>query len=385
MAPRVFALPDGRALELSLTPRLESWERHDHPAQVALRGFVAHVRELVDPVIERTRGELAVRLDVGLPDAADPLWERDLDNYLFPIARVMPERVVSVWATKGRGPRSFVRVERAAEVAAPAGWQAFEVPRAPGSERYWKAAVRRAVSGGEELAAGPVGLQLALAVGPERNWSAMWKASIDGLEPLLGKTYEDRIWNPQDGRVVRLGIHRTVDYSLEDDASMTLWARPADEGWPELRWLAKMEPDEGEVLLRSRPARRSTMPKPAAATSKERNRPTRQRRTGETFGAEPHETVQIFRDDDDGYLAWVGSYPTGFVVNIQRSGNPSDARLHHATCRTVSGTNPRRGPWTGAYVKACSADLASLDAWAIQHVGSPTTRCGTCQPPQARH
>jgi hypothetical protein len=44
--------------------------------------------------------------------------------------------------------------------------------------------------------------------------SSMWKASIDGLEPLLGKTYEGRIWNPQDGRVVRLGLHQTVDYSL---------------------------------------------------------------------------------------------------------------------------------------------------------------------------
>jgi hypothetical protein len=55
--------------------------------------------------------------------------------------------------------------------------------------------------------------------------SSMWKASIDGLEPLLGKTYEagvnpivvstdGRIWNPQDGRVVRLGLPQTVDYSL---------------------------------------------------------------------------------------------------------------------------------------------------------------------------
>lgn len=234
MQPRVFALPEGPAVELSLTPRLESWERHDHPMQTALREFVAHVRELIEPVIETTRGELAVRLDVGLPETADPLWERDLDNYLFPIARATPERVVSVWGTKGRDPRSFVRVERAVEVAAPAGWMAFEVPRAPGTERYWKAAVRRAVSEAAQLPAGPVGLQFALAVGPDRSWPAMWKASIDGLEPLLGKTYEDRIWNPQDGRVVRLGFHKTVDHSLGHDASMTLWARPGDEHWPEL-------------------------------------------------------------------------------------------------------------------------------------------------------
>jgi hypothetical protein len=94
--------------------------------------------------------------------------------------------------------------------------------------------------------------------------------------------------------------------------------------------------------------------------------------------------VEVFRDDDDGYVAWLASHPTGFVVSIQRSGNRSDARLHHATCRTVSGINSRRGPWTRAYVKACSADLASLDVWALERVGSPITRCRACQPPPAR-
>lgn len=384
MQPRVFALPEGPALEVSLTPRLESWERHDHPAQAALREFVGHVRELVDPVIARTRGELAVRLDVGLPETVDPFWERDLDNYLFPIARAMPERVVSVWGTKARGARSSVRVELAVEVAGPVGWHEFGVARTPGSDRYWKAAVRRAVLGAEELPAGPVGLQLALAVGPERSWTTMWKASIDGLEPLLGKTYEDRIWNPQDGRVVRLGLHRTVDYSLGYDAAMTLWAHTADPSWPELRWLEQLEPDERDMLLRARLPRRPKIPKPAVGTPRERKLATGQRATAETFSAGSPRGVEFFRDDDDGYLAWVASHPTGFVVNIQRSGNPSDARLHHATCRTVSGTNPRRGPWTGAYVKACSADLGDLDAWALAHVGSLITRCGMCQPAPAR-
>jgi hypothetical protein len=384
MRPRVFALPVGPALELSLTPRLESWERRDHPAQTALREFVGHVRELVDPVIERIDGEVALRLDVGLPDTVDPLWERDLDNYLFPVARVMPERVVSVWGTKGRDARSFVRVERAVEVAAPADWEVFEVSRAPGNERSWKAAVQRAVSSAEELPAGPVGLQLALAVGSERSWTAMWKASIDGLEPLLGKTYEDRIWSPQDGRVVRLGLHRTVDRSLERDASMTVWARFADEDWPELRWLANMGADEREPFLRARSPRRRGPPKPAVITGREPIRPADRARTAGALGAGADGGVNVFRDNDDGYLAWVNSHPTGFVINIQRSGNPSDARLHHATCRNISGINPRRGPWTGPYVKACSSDLASLDAWAGDHVGSPITRCGTCQPPPPR-
>lgn len=385
MRPRVFAVPEGPALELSLAPRLESWDRRDHPSQVALRRFVAHVHELVDPIIDRTPGELVLRLDVGLEDTVDPLWERDLDNYLFPIVRTLPERVVSVWGTKGRDARSCVRLERAVEVSSHPGWQAFEVPRTRGTDRSVKAAVRRAVTGGDELPPGPVGVELALVTGPERSWPMTWKASIDGLEPLLGKTYEDRIWNPQDGRIVRLGLHQTTDYSLGHDVTMTLWARPADPNWPELRWLTELHPDARQVFLRARPpkkprARTPADPQPQAP----RSGPTAPHGPVVIPAGESTASVELFRDNDDGYLSWLASHAGGFVVNIQRSGNPSDARLHLATCRTVSGVNPRRGPWTGAYVKACSTDLISLDAWAIREVGSPVARCGICRPQPAR-
>jgi hypothetical protein len=90
-----FAIPEGPSIDLELEPRLESWNRRDDRAQVALREFVEHVRERIDPVLEATAGLLAFRLDVGLADQLDPLWERDLDNYLFPIARTLPDRVVS--------------------------------------------------------------------------------------------------------------------------------------------------------------------------------------------------------------------------------------------------------------------------------------------------
>ena len=88
--PAVFAMPEGRRSRLELSPRLESWERSAHPDQVRLRAFVAHVRQLIDPVAEDIHGPLAFKLDVGLVEATDPLWERDLDNYLFPIARDLP-------------------------------------------------------------------------------------------------------------------------------------------------------------------------------------------------------------------------------------------------------------------------------------------------------
>ena len=127
--PAVFAMPVGRRIRLELPPRLESWERSDHPDQLRLRAFVAHVREVIDPIAEDIEGPLAFQLDVGLDESADPLWERDLDNYLFPIARELPPEYASVWGTKGRAQDSFVTVGLA-RPATPPGWQSHRVPRA---------------------------------------------------------------------------------------------------------------------------------------------------------------------------------------------------------------------------------------------------------------
>ena len=91
-------------------------------------------------------------------------------------------------------------------------------------------------------------------------------------------------------------------------------------------------------------------------------------------------SVHLFRDDDQGYAAWVAANAQGYVLNIQRSLNPSDARVHDADCRTITGTPPRGRTWTGPYIKACSTSLPELDAWATAHARSPITRCGTCQP-----
>jgi hypothetical protein len=179
-----FAIPEGPSIELELEPRLESWNQRDDPVQVALREFVAHVRELIDPALEATAGVLAFRLDVGLADKLDPLWERDLDNYLFPIARTLQDRVVSIWGTKRRGARSFVRLEPAAP-ATPPGWQEFATPRSPASEQLWKSAVRRTVESAPELPQGPVGLQLTVL-----HIHGYW---LEDESVIFGRTAYDRL------------------------------------------------------------------------------------------------------------------------------------------------------------------------------------------------
>ena len=88
--------------------------------------------------------------------------------------------------------------------------------------------------------------------------------------------------------------------------------------------------------------------------------------------------VELFRDDDQGYAAWLTANARGYVLNIQRSLNSSDARMHSASCWTITGTPPRGNTWTGSYVKACSVSLPELDSWARAHANSAITRCGIC-------
>jgi hypothetical protein len=45
-------------------------------------------------------------------------------------------------------------------------------------------------------------------------------------------------------------------------------------------------------------------------------------------------SVELFRSNDEGYAAWLAVHARGYVLNIQQSLNPSDPRLHSASCWT---------------------------------------------------
>lgn len=92
-------------------------------------------------------------------------------------------------------------------------------------------------------------------------------------------------------------------------------------------------------------------------------------------------SMEEFRNrSDDDYLRWVADHRHGYVVNIQRTGNPRDARLHLAYCETITGTPARGDTFTGDWVKVCSVSLQELDSWTMQRIGSVVVRCGTCRP-----
>jgi hypothetical protein len=84
--------------------------------------------------------------------------------------------------------------------------------------------------------------------------------------------------------------------------------------------------------------------------------------------------------DNDSYLRWTAMHAGGYVINIQRSLNASDARLHRASCHWINGVPPRGDGFVGSYIKVCSDSLVDLSAWVTERVRSTIRPCGTCRP-----
>ena len=63
------------------------------------------------------------------------------------------------------------------------------------------------------LASGTAALDVAFVVSSARNWTNLWKPTIDAIAgPLLGVPNPDLPWSPNDDHIVRLGLHRTIDW-----------------------------------------------------------------------------------------------------------------------------------------------------------------------------
>lgn len=93
-----------------------------------------------------------------------------------------------------------------------------------------------------------------------------------------------------------------------------------------------------------------------------------------------------FRDDDNGYRTWLDTNPTGVVLNIARSHNPSHAKVHVATCWTLIHQLRVATAATKQYVKVCTSHLAELEQWGIERNMALPPKCQSCHPstPAAR-
>ena len=88
--------------------------------------------------------------------------------------------------------------------------------------------------------------------------------------------------------------------------------------------------------------------------------------------------VAYFADDDAGYQHWIGTHPTGWVLNTTRPPSASYLLLHHASCWTISGRPARGRSWTKDYVKVCSETRPECESWARSQTGGEPRACGHC-------
>jgi hypothetical protein len=203
--------------------------RSEHQSQQRLEEFLAYAIGLIKPSVALLSDPLALRLDVAIPSDLPLLDHRDLDNYAFPLSTRLAKEIArpidSVWARKRHGSLSTIGIATAVVTSdglPPDGWISVRTTASSATTAY-KHQVHEALLGAGELPAGPVSLQLSFTVGKGRNWANLWKPTIDALGPLLG-TDSDRPWNPRDGRIVELGLHRSVDAALEHDVLIAIAA-----------------------------------------------------------------------------------------------------------------------------------------------------------------
>lgn len=169
-----YGRPAAVGSRLGVEPALASWDKSGSPGQARSAAFISEVSSAIAWQVDSIADPLALRLDVTLPDASvsDLLARNDLDNYLFPLVPKLTERTgrqfASVWAIKQRSGNSAVAVCQAQPTQDP---------------------------GGEY-----------------------------SLGPILGHDPGAHEWNPRDGRITDLGLHRFVDPAAGNQVTIAIRA-----------------------------------------------------------------------------------------------------------------------------------------------------------------
>jgi len=225
-----FTMPTSQPVQLPGRPQLASWSKGGDPDQVRLASYLAAADELLRPCYERLTGQLALRLDIGLARTDSLLDQRDLDNYLFPLATHLSQRIqgvfACVWGTKQHSAESFVRIEQAVPAAAAPSFDCCYTIRTSASSQSpeFKQQISDQLSAAPSLLSGPIRMQLSFTVGTTRNWLNLWKPTIDALGQILGYTPGRGPWHPLDGRIVDLGLHCQVDPGMGNEILIVIAA-----------------------------------------------------------------------------------------------------------------------------------------------------------------
>jgi hypothetical protein len=91
--------------------------------------------------------------------------------------------------------------------------------------------------------------------------------------------------------------------------------------------------------------------------------------------------VEVFEDDDPGFLGWRDSHPNGYVVNAYRNPTPEYLMLHRTSCPHLH-RPAAAGRWTRDFVKVCATHTDDLAAWARRTVADSARLkpCHWCKP-----
>jgi hypothetical protein len=219
----VYRCPVG-VMRQSVKPQLASWDRAGHPSQVKLSRFLAHVDAIAGPVLARVSGRVAAELIVGFSAGVSLTGGgHDLDSYLFPVIRRLgPERVAAIFGRKIHGPSSLAVGPAQPD---PAGAPAQFSTRMAGcyERKQWTQQLHdRLAAQAAPLDPGPAGLTIALRTGPGRNWASLCRPLIDAFGPVLGED-PARPSHPHDDRIVRLGLHHSIDTGIAHDVIIDAW------------------------------------------------------------------------------------------------------------------------------------------------------------------
>lgn len=88
--------------------------------------------------------------------------------------------------------------------------------------------------------------------------------------------------------------------------------------------------------------------------------------------------VELFDNDETGYLEWVQANPNGFVANVDRAGSEQPYPMVHAATHGSISSAKIGNFTTGDYIKFCSTDLAALEQYSQTRFGRSLTRCSIC-------
>lgn len=89
--------------------------------------------------------------------------------------------------------------------------------------------------------------------------------------------------------------------------------------------------------------------------------------------------LHVIHDDDGAYEHWLGSHPSGYVLDAQRNPKAAYVVAHHAQCPHISELQRGYTTWTaGEHLNVVADSMDELDQRTEAAVGVRSRRTRNC-------